>query len=422
MDAFISRKMSTVTAEVGERETTVVVGGGQAGFAFSAKLRELGYPGRIVLIGDEKHPPYQRPPLSKAYLLGETTVERLQFRPEQFYANNGIELRLSTRVLSVSRDHRSVMLSDGGTLSYDHLVFATGARPRRLPNEIGGGLASVHYMRTLDDADSLAAVCRGGRELLVVGGGYIGLEAAAVARKLGAQVTLIEAAPRILQRVASPETASYFRALHRRHGVDLREGVGLAGLTEAGGRIAGAKLTDGSTVQVDLVVVGIGVVPNQELAAAAALRCDNGIVVDAFCRTGDPRIMAVGDCASIPLDDALIRLESVGHAIEHAQTAASILMGSDQSYRPNPWFWSDQFDVKLQIAGLLTGYDRVVTRGAAPGPTSHWYYFGDRLLAVDAMNDPRAYMIGKKLIQAGRSPRPETIVDPAADLKSLLAA
>jgi 3-phenylpropionate/trans-cinnamate dioxygenase ferredoxin reductase subunit len=277
-------------------------------------------------------------------------------------------------------------------------------------------------MRTLDDADRLAAVCRGGRKLLVVGGGYIGLEAAAVARKLGAQVTLIEAAPRILQRVASPETAGYFRALHRRHGVDLREGVGLAGLTQAGGRMTGAKLTDGSTIPVDLAIVGIGVVPNQELAADAGLQCDNGIVADAFCRTNDPRIMAVGDCATIPLDSALIRLESVGHAIEHAQTAASVLMGCGQRYRPNPWFWSDQYDVKLQIAGLLTGYDRVVARGGAPGPTSHWYYFGDRLLAVDAMNDPRAYMIGKKLIQARRSPNPETIVDLAADLKALLAA
>jgi 3-phenylpropionate/trans-cinnamate dioxygenase ferredoxin reductase subunit len=415
-------EMSTVTARTAESETTIVIGGGQAGFAFSAKLRELRYPGRIILIGDEKHRPYQRPPLSKAYLLGETTIDRLQFRPERFYADNGIELRLSTRVLSVSRDHRTVTLSDGGTLSYDHLVFATGARPRLLPNEVGGGLPGVHYMRTLDDADRLAPVCRGGRKLLVVGGGYIGLEAAAVARKLGAHVTLIEAAPRILQRVASSETASYFRTLHRSYGVDVREGVGLAELTEAGGRIAEAKLTDGSTIPVDLAIVGIGVVPNQELATEAGLQCDNGIVVEAFCRTNDPRIMAVGDCASIPLDNALIRLESVGHAIEHAQTAASVLMGCDQSYRPNPWFWSDQFDVKLQIAGLLTGYDRVVARGGAPGPASHWYYSGDRLLAVDAMNDPRAYMIGKKLIQAGRSPDPAAVVDPAADLKALLAA
>jgi 3-phenylpropionate/trans-cinnamate dioxygenase ferredoxin reductase subunit len=411
-----------MTDGVAESQTTIVIGAGQAGFAISAKLRELRYPGRIILIGDEKHRPYQRPPLSKAYLLGETTIDRLQFRPERFYADNRIELLLSTRVLSVSRDRRSVTLSDGGTLSYDHLAFATGARPRLLPDEVGGGLAGVHYMRTLDDADRLAAVCRGGSKLLVVGGGYIGLEAAAVARKLGAQVTLIEAAPRILQRVASAETAGYFRALHRRHGVDLREGVGLAGLTEADGRVAGARLTDGSTIPVDLVIVGIGVLPNQELAADAGLRCDNGIVVDAFCRTKDPRITAVGDCASIPLDDALIRLESVGHAIEHAQTAASVLMGCDQSYRPNPWFWSDQFDVKLQIAGLLTGYDRVVARGEAPGPASHWYYSGDRLLAVDAMNDPRAYMIGKRLIQSGRSADPDAIIDLAADLKSLLAA
>ncbi len=399
---------------------TVVVGGGQAGFAFCAKLRELGYGGRIVLVSEERHGPYQRPPLSKAYLLGETTLDRLQFRSAQFYADSGIELRSGVRAIAIARDDRRVLLSNGASEHYDHLILATGARPRRLPTELGAELAGVHYMRTVDDADALAAACKAGSRVLIVGGGFIGLEAAAVACKLGAKVTLIEAAPRILQRVASAETADYFRRLHESHGVDIREGVGLSALTCEAGRVTGALLGDGTELEADVVIVGIGVLPNQELAVEAGLACANGIVVDVFCRTGDPRIMAVGDCASIPSGDTYIRLESVGHAIEHAQAAATVLMGDERGYDARPWFWSDQFDTKLQIAGLSTGYDQVVVRGGFPGPTSHWYFARGKLLAVDAMNDPRTYMTAKKLIETRRFPAAEVIADPATDLKTLL--
>lgn len=410
-----------MTEGAAQSETTVVIGGGQSAFAFCAKLRELGYPGHVVVFGEERHGPYQRPPLSKAYLLGETTSERLQFRTPAFYADSRIELRLSTRVASLSRADRLVVLSDGEAVPYDHVVIATGARPRRLPEAAGGTLEGVHYMRTLEDADRLSLECRQGCRLLIVGGGYIGLEAAAVARKLDATVTLIEAAPRILQRVAAAETADYFRALHRAHGVDIREGVGLDKLLDQDGRVTGALLTDGTTLPVDVVIVGIGVLPNQELAADAGLLCDNGIVVDAFCRTADPRVMAIGDCARIPHDNGLIRLESVGHAIDHGQAAAAILAGGSVAYRPKPWFWSDQFGVKLQIAGLSTGYDRIVVRGEAPGPVSHWYFADGRLLAVDAMNDPRTYMLAKKLIEDGRPVSADNIADPSVDLKAMMA-
>lgn len=403
-------------------ETTVVIGGGQAGYAFCTKLRELSYPGHVILISEERHGPYQRPPLSKAYMLGETTLERLQFRAATFYADSRIDLRNSTCALAIDRASRSVALSDGSTLTYDNLVLATGARPRKLPAEIGGTLAGIHYMRTVEDADALAAACRAGSRVLIIGGGYIGLEAAAVARKLRAEVTLIEFAPRILQRVASVETADYFRQLHRSHGVDLREGVGLELLTGVDGRVTSATLSDGTSLDVDVVIVGIGVLPNQELADAAGLPCANGIVVDSHCRTADPHVMAIGDCANIPHDGNTIRLESVGHAIDHAQAAAAILMGETASYVAKPWFWSDQFDTKLQIAGLSTGFDRVAIRGGYPGPTSHWYYRGDTLLAVDAMNDSRAYTVGKRLIELGRSPRAEIIADPHTDLKALLRA
>lgn len=405
-----------------DNETTVVVGGGQAGYAFCAKLRDLHYPGHVILISEERHGPYQRPPLSKAYLLGETTLDRLQFRAASFYADSRIDLRNSIRVLAIDRGARTVSLSDGSAVAYDNLVLATGARPRQLPAESGGMLGGVHYMRTVEDADALAAACRAGSRVLIVGGGYIGLEAAAVARKLGAEVTLIEFAPRILQRVASVETADYFRTLHRSHGVDIREGVGLSMLTGHDGRVATATLNDGSTLDVDVVIVGIGVLPNQELADEAGLPCSNGVVVDTHCRTADPRIMAIGDCANIPHDGNYIRLESVGHAIDHAQAAAAVLTGDTQDYVAKPWFWSDQFDAKLQIAGLSTGFDRVVVRGGYPGPTSHWYYRGDKLLAVDAMNNSRTYMVGKRLIELGRSPSPETITDPGTDLKALLRA
>jgi 3-phenylpropionate/trans-cinnamate dioxygenase ferredoxin reductase subunit len=276
----------------------------------------------------------------------------------------------------------------------------------------------VHVVRTLADVDAMAPGFVPGARVLIVGGGYIGLEAAAVAASRGMQVVLVEMAPRILQRVAAKETSDYFRALHGRHGVDIREGVGLERLL-GDGQVSGARLTDGTEVAVDMVIVGVGIVPDTALAEAAGLAIDNGIAVDAQGRTSDPTIWAVGDCASFPHGEGRLRLESVPNAIDMADCVAGNILGAAVAYVPKPWFWSDQYDVKLQIAGLSTGYDRIVTRDGAAS-VSFWYFRGDQLLAVDAMNDPRAYMVGKRLIDAGKTADPAVVADAAADLKVLL--
>ena len=398
-------------------ERIVVVGAGQAGASLVARLRANGHQGPVTLIGAEPVPPYQRPPLSKKYLLGEMALERLYLRPESHYAENAIDLRLNETVTGIDRQGREVT-AGGRQLGYDRLVLATGSVPRRLPARIGGDLAGVHVVRSLADADAMAPDFVAGRHVLIVGGGYIGLEAAAVAAMKGLKVTLVEAADRILGRVACTETADWFRNLHRRHGVDIREGTALERLT-GNGRVTGAVLGDGTELSVDFVIVGVGITPDTSLAEAAGLAVDNGIAVDAHGRTDDPAIRAAGDCASFPHDGGRLRLESVPNAIDMAECVADNLCGRDTPYVPRPWFWSDQYDVKLQIAGLGAGHDRVVVRDAGRA-RSHWYYRGDRLLAVDAMNDPRAYMVGKRLIEAGRSAPPGSVTDPETNLKSLL--
>jgi 3-phenylpropionate/trans-cinnamate dioxygenase ferredoxin reductase subunit len=398
----------------------VVVGAGQAGASCVAKLRSEGFTGAITLIGEEHAPPYQRPPLSKAYLLGEMALERLYLRPESYYAENGIELMLDTTVQAIDRADRQVIAS-GRAIPFDALVLTTGSVPRRLPGRIGGELAGVHVVRTLKDVDEMAPEIAEGRRALIVGGGYIGLEAAAVCRKKGLDVTLIEMADRILARVACPETSAWFRALHEGHGVTVLEGVGLTTLTEADGHVAGAVFSDGSEHPFDLVIAGIGITPAIALAEAAGLTIDNGIAVDALGRTSDPAIWSAGDCASFPYRGGRIRLESVQNAIDQAEAVAKNILGAGEDYVPHPWFWSDQYDVKLQIAGLNTGYSDVVVRDAGDA-RSHWYYAGDTLLSVDAMNDPRAYMVGKRLIEAGKSPERDAVANPATDLKALLRA
>jgi len=397
----------------------VIVGGGQAGASLAFRLRDLGHEGPVTLIGDEPEPPYQRPPLSKAYLLGEMERERLFLRPAAAYAEKGIELVTGRAVTAIDPGAKTVA-TDDGTFGYDDLALTTGSLPRRLPAAIGGDLAGVHTVRTLADIDAMAGGVRSGAKALIVGGGYIGLEAAAVAVKLGASVTLVEMADRILQRVAAPETSAFFRDLHRAHGVDIREGIGLERLAGEG-RVSGADLSDGTTLAVDFVIVGVGIVPDTRLAEAAGLTLDNGIATDAMGRTSDPHIWAAGDCASFPHGPGRLRLESVGNAIDMAGAVAANILGANAPYVPKPWFWSDQYDVKLQIAGLSTGYDRVVVRDAGAA-RSHWYYRGSTLLALDAMNDPRAYMVGKRLIEAGKSPDPSEVADPGTDLKSLLSA
>jgi 3-phenylpropionate/trans-cinnamate dioxygenase ferredoxin reductase subunit len=399
----------------------VVIGAGQAGASCVAKLRTLGYQGKITLIGEEPVPPYQRPPLSKKYLLGELELERLFLRPESFYDETGIDLHLSEAVTAIDRADQCV-IAGGHSIPYDHLVLTTGAVPRRLPGSIGGELQGVYTVRDLHDADSMAPEFVRGRHVLIVGGGYIGLEAAAVAASKGLKVTLVEMADRILQRVAAKETSDYFRALHTSHGVDIREGLGLDTLL-GDTRVTGARLSDGSELDVDFVIVGVGITPATSLAELSGVLIDNGIKCDAQGRTSDPSIWAAGDCASFPVGEARIRLESVPNAIDMAECVAENIMGARKTYVPHPWFWSDQYDVKLQIAGLNTGYDRIVTRhGEAEGHVSFWYYKGDRLLAVDAMNDARAYMVGKRLIDAGKTADPAAVANPETDLKALLRA
>jgi 3-phenylpropionate/trans-cinnamate dioxygenase ferredoxin reductase subunit len=397
----------------------VVIGAGQAGLALVARLRADGFDGQITLVGAEPHPPYQRPPLSKDYLLGESPRERLFLRPESFYPEHGIDLRLGAEVASIDTGRQVVGLVTGAEIPYDELVLTTGSSPRKLPTAIGGDLGGVLVMRDIRDADRLAPEMVPGRHVLVVGGGYIGLEAAAVCATRGLKVTLIEMAPRILQRVASPETSDYFRSLHAGMGVEIREGVGLERLAGEAGHVRAAILSTGEELPVDLVLVGVGIVPNTKLAESAGIEVENGIKTDAHGRTSAPHVWAAGDCASFPHGEGRIRLESVGNAIDQAETVARNIMGADAPYVAAPWFWSDQYDTKLQIAGLNTGYDRVYVRQAGEG-LSHWYYCGDRLVAVDAMNDSRAYMVGKRLIEAGKSPAPDLLTNAATDLKALL--
>ncbi|MEM8776555.1 MAG: FAD/NAD(P)-binding oxidoreductase [Pseudomonadota bacterium] len=397
----------------------VVIGAGQAGSSCVAKLRALGFEGGITLIGDEDVPPYQRPPLSKKYLLGEMELERLYLRPESYYSENNIELRLNTRVTGVDAAAKTLQIGDE-TLTYDDLVLTTGSHPRRLPNSIGGDLDGVYVVRDLKDVDAMAHEFKEGARLLIVGGGYIGLEAAAVGASKGLNVVLIEAAERILKRVAAKETSDFFREVHAGKGVDIRENVSLEALTGEG-RVTGARLSDGSVLDVDFVVVGVGIDPSTALAEAAGVAIENGIKVDKHGRTSDANIWAAGDCASFPHRDELLRLESVPNAIDMAECVAENIMGAGKTYVPQPWFWSDQYDVKLQIAGLNTGYDTVVTR-VGKGGKSFWYFKGDDLLAVDAANDARAYMIGKRLIDAGKTADPAVVADPDGDLKQFLKA
>ena len=397
----------------------VIVGAGQAGAALAAKLRALGHDGEIVMLGDEPAPPYQRPPLSKGYLLGEMEEDRLWLRAPEFWTENGVELRLGRGVTEIDPVHRTVTLR-GQVVEYDQLALTTGSSPRRLPPAIGGSLEGVYTVRTLADVDAMRAEFQPGRKVIIVGGGYIGLEAAAVALKLGLDVTVLEMAPRILQRVAAPETSDYVRALHQAHGVTVLESTGLNRLV-GDDRVEGALLTDGRKLPADFVIVGVGITPNTHLAQQAGLVLDNGIATDELGRTSDPAIWSAGDCASFPWKGGRIRLESVGNAIDQAEAVAANILGAGAAYEAKPWFWSDQYDMKLQIAGLNTGYDRIVTRKGEGDVASFWYYRGAELLAVDAMNDSRAYMVGKRLIEMGKSPAPE-VIGQTEDLKSLLKA
>ena len=399
--------------------TTIVIGAGQAGAEVVSKLRDQGHEDRLVLIGQENYLPYQRPPLSKKYMAGEMTLERLFLRPKEFYTEKNIELHIGKSALRIDPDQKIVEFNDGD-LDYDHLVLATGSRPRDLPPYIGGKVKNLFTMRDLNDANSIGAFMKSGMRLLIVGGGYIGLEAAATARKFGVDVTLVEIEERILKRVAAKETSDYIRSLHISNGVNIKEAVGLGKLEIADDKVLSASLTDGSDIIVDFVIVGIGITPNTELAEGANLKINNGIFINDKCQTSVSNIYAAGDCTSFEYKDTLVRLESVGNAIDQATIVAQNIMKQNTNYIPKPWFWSDQYDLKLQIAGLNTGYDEVVVRKGKNKQISHWYFKGQSLLAVDALNDPRCYMIGKRLIEENKSPPKNQLRDENFNLKVLL--
>ncbi len=399
----------------------VIVGAGQASLSCAAKLRALGFAGPITLIGDEPHLPYQRPPLSKKYLTGEMDAERLLLRPPEWFREQNVTCLTGERAASIDRAAKTVTLSSGQTFGYDSLLISTGCRPRMLPQAMTAGLSCIFTVRNIADIDLMACEFKPGARAVVIGGGYIGLEAASVAAKRGMSVTILEALPRILARVACPETADYFVSLHQGHGVDILTGAKLEALNGRDGRVSEAVLSDGRVLPCDLVIAGIGVVPNGEIAAAAGLAVDNGIVVDEYCRTTDVSILAAGDCTNFPHHGSRLRLESVPHAIAHGEAAALTIAGQPTPYVAKPWFWSDQYDIKLQIAGLNQGYDRVVTRGPGPsGDYSVWYFEGGKLLAVDAMNAAAAYMVGKRLIESGMTVSPERVADLSQDMKSWL--
>lgn len=397
---------------------TVIIGGSHAAVAAGGALRQHAPEMEIVIVSEENGLPYQRPPLSKAYMSGAMSLERLWLRPREWYDERGIELRLGGAATAIDRQEKTVRLATGDVLSYDALLLATGASARRLPVGMGGDLPNVRVMRTLTDAEWLMAEMTAGRKVVVIGGGYIGLEAAAEAAKKELDVTVIEAADRILKRVACPETADAFRALHRAHGVEILENTQIERILETDGVACGVQLADGRELPLDLAVVGIGIDPNTELAKAAGLDVAHGIVVDDHCRTSDPAIFAAGDCAVLPFQGIATRLESVQNAHDQAAIAAANIAGIPTAYRPHPWFWSDQYDMKLQIAGYNRGYDAVLARpGKREGSVSHFYFRQGRMIAVDCLNDAATYAMARKLLEADVAITHAELADEAFDLR-----
>jgi len=402
----------------------VIVGTGHAGAQAAIALRQNGFTGTVAMIGRDPSPPYERPPLSKEYLAGEKPFERLLIRPEQFWADKGITLMLGTAVTKIDPQARELSLSTGQTVGYGELIWAAGGDARRLSCP-GAHLAGIHAVRDRADVDQLMAELHAGaRRMVVIGGGYIGLEAAAVLTKLGCHVTLVEALDRVLNRVAGPELSEFFHAEHRRHGVDLRLGVGVESLGGDGTRVTSVKLATGEELPCDGVIVGIGIVPAVGPLIAAGAAGSNGVDVDENCRTTLDHIYAVGDCAAHAndyADGAVIRLESVQNANDMATTAARAICGAPQPYHALPWFWSNQYDLRLQTAGLNLGYDATVLRGDPETRSfSVIYLKHGRFIAVDAVNNTKDYVQGRKLVEAGAVIAPADLADTTRQLKELV--
>lgn len=393
-----------------------IVGAGHAGGTLALQLRDLGYAGRLTIFGAEPHPPYQRPPLSKKYLSGEWGVDRLHLRGDDVWRELNIDIRTDAAVSAIDPVARTLTIGDE-TLGWTELALTTGAVSRPLP-PIFAGERDVYELRTIADVEALRGAFRPGARLAIVGGGFIGLETAAVAARHGLEVVVIERAQRILERAVGPATSDHFRALHAANGVHIIEESEVVRITGKGvARVL--VLHDGSTVPADLVLVGIGVVPATRLAQSAGLALDDGIAVDDRGRTSAPGIWAAGDCASFPFEDRRIRLESVQNAVDQAKAVAADMMGRGDAYRPCPWFWSDQYETKLQIAGLSGGWDDIVTRSGRSG-TSHWYYRAGRFVAVEAIDDASAFMVGRRLLEAGITPERGLLADAGFAPRSLL--
>jgi 3-phenylpropionate/trans-cinnamate dioxygenase ferredoxin reductase subunit len=408
----------------GEIRRIIIIGAGQAGGETAQRLRQGGFAGDITLIGEEPVAPYQRPPLSKAYLKGELDMDRLMLRPASVYAEEKVALLTKTRAVWIDRANRKVRIEGGRELPYDALVLATGAKARKLPL-VGADLEGVHLFRTAADVDQVRERFVAGARLIVIGAGYIGLEVAAVARQCGLDVTVVEAAVRPLARVTSPEVAGFFLDEHTRQGVRFVLG-GQPAVIKGQERVTGVGLTDGAELPADLVIAGIGITPDTTLAEQCGLEVSNGIVTDRHCCTSDPAIFAIGDCAARPMvhyDNRVARLESVHNAVEGAKIVAAMLTGAKEHAEEAPWFWSDQYDLKLQIAGLFQGYDHVAFRGVmADRAFAAFYYKGDRLIAVDAVNRPAEYLGAKMLIQANRTLPRNVIEDMSRPMKELVAS
>ena len=404
---------------------TLIIGGGQGGYQVAASLREAGYAEPVIIVGNEPVLPYQRPPLSKAYLLGDTTAERLQLRPQSYYDKHAIDLIVGETATGIDRPARRVTFASGKTLSYDHLVLATGARNRALPVP-GADADGVLYLRTLAEADGIKERFHAAQSIVVAGAGFIGLELAAVASKFGKQVTVLEALGRCMSRAVSLPISAFYAEAHPAWGVKLRFEARLASIDSAGGRVTGVTTADGRTIPADLVLVGIGIVPETALAQNAGLTLDNGIAVDAQLRTSDPAISAIGDCASFPdaATGTRLRLESVQNAVDQGRYVAQRVVGKTTGgYSAVPWFWSDQRDLKLQMVGLTGGCDRTVLRGdPATRAFSVFCFKGDRLLGIESINRAADHMFGRRLLGAGQSVTPDEAADVSFDFKARLGS
>ena len=398
----------------------VIIGAGQAGAQAVASLRSEGYGGEIVMVGDEVYPPYQRPPLSKTYLAGTFERERLFLKPDAFYTEAKCELVLGVRATAIDRAARRVSLTDGWLPDYDKLLLATGSRVRRIPVP-GAELEGIHYLRDIADVDRLRPAFVKGARLAVVGGGYIGLEVAAVAAKHGLEVDIFESLERVMARAVSPIVSEFYERVHRDAGVRFHLRTGVEAFEGEGSGKISAVRAGGKSHPADLALVGIGVVPNVELATAAGLPCDDGIVVNEFAETADPAIFAAGDCTRhVGRDGHPVRLESVQNAIDQAKHAALAMMGKHTPYREVPWFWSDQYDLKLQIAGLAWATDTIVLRGD-PGVRKFavFHLREGRVVAVEAVNAAPEYLVGRKLIAEGAQIAPERLADTAIPMKNI---